>query len=318
MINGSLSVRVRELRTADRSDAEAAARIRSVTLPWLPTMADDVSFRLATAGDASGLRMWLAETEEGRAVGVASAELVEDSPTAGQARLSVDVLPEARGLGAGGALFAAAEEHLARLGARDLFVWVPDEAEPRAFAERRGFSPGRSASFLSLDLTTGTPADPGPPPPGVTLRPASDWAADPHPMFLLDAAVSADEPGDVEVEFADFAWWRTHVWNSPALDPELTLVVLVDGRPAAFTAGRIDGAGRYATGMTGTLAEFRGRGLARLAKTHALRLARGRGAHTALTGNDNGNAPMLAVNTSLGYAVASGETRFARRAEESA
>jgi RimJ/RimL family protein N-acetyltransferase len=53
--------------------------------------------------------------------------------------------------------------------------------------------------------------------------------------------------------------------------------------------------------MTGTLRSFRGRGLARLAKLCQLEWAARNGIVSVVTENDETNAPMLAVNTRLGY-----------------
>ena len=58
-----------------------------------------------------------------------------------------------------------------------------------------------------------------------------------------------------------------------------------------------------------TRREFRGRGLARLLKSHSLHRAAEAGVTLAITDNDETNAPMLAVNTALGYRP------FARRVE---
>lgn len=222
--------------------------------------------------------------------------------------------PARRGLGAGSALLRAAEEHLAAEGAKDSYAWVLDEPPHRAFAGRRGYHPSRSAHFLRLDLASAAlPALPRNLPAGVELRPGSAFAADPRPLFEADAAASLDEPGDVAVEFDDYEDWLRHTWNNPHLDRELTTVVLVDGRVAAFTAAHTDGATRYSSAMTGTLRGFRGLGMAKLAKNASLLRAREAGYTQAFTGNDTGNGPMLAVNTWFGYEVCATETRFTKR-----
>lgn len=64
--------------------------------------------------------------------------------------------------------------------------------------------------------------------------------------------------------------------------------------------------------MTGTLRAYRGRGLAKLAKTDSLRRARAAGCAEAFTGNDGENGPMLAINAGLGYGLASLEWRYVR------
>ena len=84
----------------------------------------------------------------------------------------------------------------------------------------------------------------------------------------------------------------------------------VDGRLAALTMLRVDRpSGRAQNNLTATRREYRGRGLARLLKSHSLHRAAEAGATRAITDNDETNAPMLAVNTALGYRP------FARRVE---
>jgi GNAT superfamily N-acetyltransferase len=64
--------------------------------------------------------------------------------------------------------------------------------------------------------------------------------------------------------------------------------------------------------MTGTLHDFRRRGLARLAKLATIRWAAEQGFRTMLTGNAETNAAMLGLNESLGYRPVLKETHFVR------
>ncbi|MGW7333408.1 N-acetyltransferase family protein, partial [Streptomyces sp. NPDC054840] len=172
--------------------------------------------------------------------------------------------------------------------------------------------------FLRLDLAAVTlpelPRDEDLPA-GVELRPGSAFAADPRPLFEADAEATSDEPGDVVAGSADYEDWLAQIWNNPTLDKELTTVALVDGVVASFSAVRTDGATRYGSAMTGTLRAFRGRGLAKLAKTVSLHRARAAGYTEAFTGNDAGNGPMLAINEWFGYEICATETRFAKKLE---
>lgn len=79
--------------------------------------------------------------------------------------------------------------------------------------------------------------------------------------------MTSDEPSDISTGLDDYDDWLNHTWNHPCLDRGLTTVVAVDGQVAAFTLAHTDGATRYLTAMTGTRRAFRGRGLAKLAKT---------------------------------------------------
>jgi GNAT superfamily N-acetyltransferase len=189
---------------------------------------------------------------------------------------------------------------------------VLDRPANRAFAEKHGYRASRSAHFLRLDLANGTLPPLEAPPKGVELRTAADFADDPRPLFELDAETLLDEPSDVDREFTDFEAWLEETWNHPLLSHDLTSVAVVDGRPAAFSAARTDGATRYGTVMTGTARAHRGRGLAKLAKNDSLHRARAAGLTEAFTGNDAGNGPMLAINKWFGYEVCATEVTYVR------
>ncbi|MBZ3902682.1 MULTISPECIES: GNAT family N-acetyltransferase [Streptomyces] len=302
---------VRDLRAADRADAEAFAEVRRRALPFLVGTAESVLHDAAHARPEAHHGQLVAEVD-GEVIGTAQLGIADDSPVPGQGCLNVYVHPEHTHRGAGGLLVRAAEERLTTAGARRLLAWVLDTPENRAFAERRGYTAGRTAHFLRLDLAHGALPPPRTPPPGVELRTAADFADDPRPLFDLDAEASADEPGDLDAEFDDYELWLGQTYRHPLLDHVLSTVVVVDGTPAAFTAVRTDDRDRYFTGMTGTARAFRGRGLAKLAKNDSLHRARAAGRTEAFTGNDAGNEPMLAVNTWFGYEICATEVRYVR------
>ncbi|APU39629.1 MULTISPECIES: GNAT family N-acetyltransferase [unclassified Streptomyces] len=309
-----MTVLIRDLRPDDLQDTESVVRVRRTALPFLVTTAADVAFGLSRSHPDRHHRVLVAETPDGEVVGTAEVGIAHDSPRPGQGYVNAYVAPARRGLGAGRLLLRAAEEHLVARGAVDSYAWVLDEPAHRAFAERRGYRPGRSAHFLRLDLTTAElPALPQALPAGVELLPAEAFAADPRPLFAIDAETTADEPSDVGAELDDYEDWLTHTWHHPTLDKKLTIVALVDGQPVAFAAARTDGASRYSSAMTGTLRLFRGRGLAKLAKNASLHRARAAGCTEAFTGNDAGNEPMLAINRWFGYEICATETHYTRK-----
>ncbi|MGW1672127.1 GNAT family N-acetyltransferase [Streptomyces sp. NPDC002324] len=306
-----MTVIVRALRAADPGDAEAFVAVRRLALPFMVGTAESVLHDAAHAPDGAHHRQLVAEAD-GEVIGTVQLGIADDSPVPGQGFLNVYVHPGHVRRGAGGLLVRAAEERLTAVGAKRLLSWVLDTPENRAFAERRGYTPSRSAHFLRLDLAHGTLPPLGTPPPGAELRTAADFADDPRPLFDLDAEVSADEPGDLGSEFDDYERWLAETYRHPLLDHALSTVVVVDGTPAAFTAVRTDGRDRYFTGMTGTARAFRGRGLAKLAKNDSLHRARAAGCTEAFTGNDAGNGPMLAVNKWFGYEICATEVRYVR------
>ncbi|MGW4724513.1 N-acetyltransferase family protein [Streptomyces sp. NPDC004291] len=304
-----MTVIVRDVRPGD---AEGYARVRRAALPFMLATADQFLFDWAHAHPDGHARPLVAVTGDGEVVGTVQLRIAHDSPEPGVGSLNVYVDPAHQGRGAGTLLLRAAEEHLAAHGARTLYSWVLDAPEHRGWAERRGYSPSRSAHFLRLDLAGAVLPPLQAPPSGVELVTAEDFAADPRPLFELDAVTTADEPGDVSVAMDDYAHWRETTWEHPLLDRTLTTVAVVDGVPAAFSVAQTDGLGRYNTGMTGTAPAFRGRGLAKLVKNASLHRAREAGCTEAFTGNDAGNGPMLAINRWFGYAIAATEVRHVR------
>ncbi|WP_425835680.1 GNAT family N-acetyltransferase [Streptomyces fractus] len=307
-----MTVIVRELHLDHPADTEAFARIRRACLPAILATPASVAYAAAHAHPDAHYRQLLAQTGDGEVIGTAQVGLAYDSPEPGQSYANVYVHPEHTGRGAGTLLLRTAEEHLGRHGATEVHCWALDAPRNLAWAAARGYRSSRSAHFLRLDLTTGTLPPRQPLPPHVELRTASDYAADPRPLFDLDAETVADEPGDIPTEFTDYEQWLGDTWHHPLLHHDLTTVAVVDGRPAAFTAARTDGEGRYSTGMTGTARAFRGRGLAKLVKNDSLHRARAAGITVAYTGNDTGNEPMLAINKWFGYALDATEIRHVR------
>ncbi|WP_030238480.1 GNAT family N-acetyltransferase [Streptomyces sp. NRRL S-350] len=259
-------------------------------------------------------RTFVAETD-GRVVGAVRCGLVLGTTARGAGYANGSVLPGFRRLGAATALLAAAERHLAEHGVTELYTWLDDEPASLAFGAARGYEIGRAAQFGGLDLTRPLPPAPARPA-GVELRPATDWAADPRPLFLVEADAIRDEPGEVPMDALEYENWLRSDWAWPDLDLGLTVVAVVDGEPAAFTMAKTDGVDRYWSAFTACRREFRGRGLSKLAKRESLRLAAAAGYRSAYTSNDETNAPMLAINEWLGYERCAGERKGIKRLQQ--
>ncbi|MFD7664600.1 GNAT family N-acetyltransferase [Streptomyces sp. NPDC059788] len=293
-----MTITVRPFR---RADARDVCDVRRRVFPYGICTPQSVAWEVAEAPAARQLRVFVAEAG-GRAVGMAKASVQHDSSTPGQGVVSVLVDPGHRGRGAGSALLAAAEGHLTGLGVNRLHARPQDDPRSLAFAERRGYRRLRASRYLRLDLAHAVlPPLPVGLPPGTQVCTAADLGADPRPLFEADAEVTADEPDDLTVDAMAYEDWITHTWEHPDIDLDLTTVVRVGGEIAAFSLARTDGLGRYGSEMTGSRRAHRGRGLAKLAKTASLHRARDAGCTEAFTANDAGNAPMLAINTALGY-----------------
>jgi RimJ/RimL family protein N-acetyltransferase len=76
-----------------------------------------------------------------------------------------------------------------------------------------------------------------------------------------------------------------------------------------------DSEGRATNMFTGTLREFRGRGLGLAVKLASIAWATENGITSLVTTNDERNAPMLAINRRLGYVPAGRQVEYLREAE---
>lgn len=275
------------IRPARPDDAPGVVALRALVHPYLVWGVEGTRHAIATP--ARDRRNLVAEVD-GTVIGWVSAYA---NGAVGEVSL-LHVHPAHRGRGVGAALLAAAREHLGRLGAGGVRAWAL--ADSLGFARAHGYTPSRPVRYSALDLRELPPAPTAPD--GVELR-----ALDSLDLAAVHAAhveASADEPGDVPVSPLSYDEWRDGIWDNPDFDRTASTAAVVDGVPVALAELLRDGR-RVWSDMTATLPAYRGRGLARLAKLAALHRARAAGATEAYTSNDEANAPMLAVNTRLGY-----------------
>jgi len=100
------------------------------------------------------------------------------------------------------------------------------------------------------------------------------------------------------------------------IDLDASVVVLEHDAPVALAWLVSDREGRRAEMlMTATRRDRRGRGLATLARTASARRADELGITRIVTGNDRGNAPMLAINRKLGFTDSAVIESFAKQLE---
>ncbi|MFJ8625231.1 GNAT family N-acetyltransferase [Kitasatospora sp. NPDC093550] len=299
---------IRDFRAAD---AEAVAAAHRAGREHLVMSAEALLWLNDQPNPDEHFRTFVAECD-GRVVGAVRCGLARGTSTAGVGYANGSVLPEFRRRGAATALLAEAERHLTAHGVTELHTWLDDEPASLAFGTARGYELRRAAQFGGRDLTLPLPQAPVRPA-GVELRPAADWAADPYPLFLVDADAIRDEPGEVPMDALDYEEWLRGNWARPDFDLGMSIVAVVDGEPAAFTLAQTDGVDRYWSAFSASRREFRGRGLVKLAKRESLRLAAAAGYRRAYTSNDETNAPMLAINAWLGYERCAGERKGVKR-----
>lgn len=289
-------------------DEDTAGVVRLTRSLYPESVRTEAGFRhrLATEPARAQRRTWCAETS-GEIVGWSVAALETYSSTEGLSYVVVGVREDARGRGVGGALYEQADAHLRALGARRIHAGARDEPGSRRFAESRGFRHTRTERLSRVDpcevdvtpleaLTRAKAEE------GFRLVPLSEVRDRPESVFELDAATTRDVPHDEPIDDLRFDEWLASFWRHPDVTFEGSFIVLDGDLPVALTLLRADPAqGRALHDMTGTLPDYRGRGLARLVKLATIAWAAANGISTLMTENDETNRPMLALNESLGY-----------------
>ncbi|MEW2141436.1 GNAT family N-acetyltransferase [Micromonospora vinacea] len=282
------------IREAQPDDAPGLVALRAIVYPYLVRGVESTRKMIAEPPPGEGWTAFVAEVDD-RVVGWVSAERIGATSTANFGGVNLlHVHPEHRRHGIGSELLAAATDHLRTLGTRRLRAVAQEDSLP--FARRHGYEPSRELRYSALDLNP-APALPEPPS-GVRLRPIADL--DPQLLFAADLASVVDEPSDVPLDTKSYESWLYDVWDNLGLDKTASTAAEVDGEVAAFSLVKRDG-DRMWSDYTGSVPTYRGRGLARLAKTAALHRAAANGVRVAYTSNDEANAPMLAINARLGY-----------------
>ncbi|CAM3224478.1 GNAT family N-acetyltransferase [Stackebrandtia soli] len=281
------------IRPADpATDAAPASAITAKAFPYLLQDATSTAHRM---GDTRNQPMRHVAEIDGDVVAYASTAVAAESARPGTVALSLLVAEEHRGKGIGSALLARLEDHWTAIGATNV---VARATTPEAirFGERHGFAASRTERISHVALAD--VPDPLPIPEPYTLRYYED--VEREDLYVIDGKVVGDIPSDGGWAMPSFEEWSEIYLTDPRLAPELTAIIYDGDDPVAVSwLERIGD--RVWSALCGTDPAYRGRGLAKVAKTHSLRRALERGAVDAYTNNDGTNAPMLAVNTWLGY-----------------
>lgn len=290
-----------EIRPYEPADAEHAAELVAAAMPQ-PTAISATTMRhwVSGAPERAKIRVWVAYDGEDL-VGWGDAQVRWSVGDEGITDVWATVRRDRRRQGLGSRLADLAEEHATGLGAREITTFVnEDEPESLRFAATRGYRERRREYSWVLFLQSVSCELPELPD-GFRLARLEELRDRDRELFELYDAAHRDMPGDHPFVL-EFGEWRKETYESPELDFVASSVVLAEDRPVSFAwimSERESGGGRHE--LTGTLPEFRGRGLARAAKVAAMRWAAESGLRFLVTSNDDTNAPMLALNERLGY-----------------
>ncbi|WP_148612266.1 GNAT family N-acetyltransferase [Nocardioides rubriscoriae] len=270
------------VRAAGVDDAAAWAAVVAAATPYL--VVSEASVRHETETEQRTLARLVAEVD-GVVVGIAR---VRDHGH--RTMLMVQVAPEHRRRGVGGALLAAALPRAASTGAGEVAGIVAGDDASQAAARAWGFAPVRRHTISAVDPRLVEAAGDGVPLDGL----------DPTAVHDCLVACAGDDPSGLSQAHALEEFLRED-WRLPTHRPDLgRAVVDTEGRVLAFAMVTVAGA-RAWNAFTGTRPDHRDQGLALRVKTAALVALAGAGVTRCSTGNDAANAPVLAVNARLGY-----------------
>lgn len=186
-----------------------------------------------------------------------------------------------------------------------------DNAPGLRFAARRGFVEEMRSWTSRLDVAAFDPA----PFAGVIERVLAQGvrittlaelaSADPacwQKLYELDRSTGADLPSPEPFTHPPYAQWEQMVRYSLQLIPEAYFVALDGERYIGMSnLARMNGTADLDVGYTAVERAYRGRGIALALKLYTIAYARSVGAPGIRTDNNSTNAPMLHINTQLGF-----------------
>jgi RimJ/RimL family protein N-acetyltransferase/N-acetylglutamate synthase-like GNAT family acetyltransferase len=282
-----------EIRPAEERDAPAVAAIlRSADDARVVSAAGWLHGRTSAPERARLLQLVGEEGGEVIAAGAAGLNTMTSTPGAAWAFLTVT--PAERRRGHGTALAEPLLAHLRSVDARKVTSFFRFTEEGERWANARGWTRALTGPLIAVDpRTVPEPSTPA----GFRCVPMS--SVDARAVFDAVREAALDEPSAVpndDLRFDDFR----REWEDPDIDLDASTVVLDGDRVVAFTFLHVVG-DRGQHGFTGTLREYRGRGLATAAKRCALRAAAARGVTRVTTSNAESNAAMRAINRRLGF-----------------
>jgi len=255
---------------------------------------------------------WVA-VEKDRIVGVGNVQLAwwTGDPYAYTLDICVDAADERKGVG------TRLHDHLlTRLQARKatrLLDWLrADASSGRRFAERHGFhETGHVVEEYRLVLSSARDTDyPGVEERlrkgGLLITTLASLDAESEPLLrslqrLWTEGGDDAGPSDQTALDDSFTSWRRQVLQSPGLSSETHWVALEGGRPVGMAFLKKLSADEYENDYMVVAAAQRGRGIATALKLRAISWARSHGVDSFYTSSEIGNAPMIAINTRLGY-----------------
>lgn len=288
----------------DRTDIDALVRVQNQTAQMHPIGKVEMQHDLNVLEDDLQPIVFTAQVGDE----VAGFVMASRNPGAYHPQifgLEIGVMPEHQAQGIGRALYDHMVQHLQALGLLALNVHVAEaNTAGLAFAQRRGYEE-RKRDFVSiLDLATFNDKIYPALPQDIEVKSFAehDTPEIRRELFDLFCVVRNDVPRNEPATPISFEFFESQVLNAPDIAKSATLFAFSDGRMIGFTGGfHEEAANQLDQWLTAVDRSFRGRNIALGLKVLQAAEARRLGIATVRTDNDTRNAPMLAVNTKLGF-----------------
>jgi GNAT superfamily N-acetyltransferase len=300
-----VTISVRRIPLDDEAGLTAYVRIRNGVAPEAADSLEQVAWAETTY---PGQGAWfLATDEEGAVIGTASTGRIWMHPQAYERYwIGIWVVPEARGRGAGQALYEACSDAAREAGKTGFQTELSEvHVDGLRFAKRRGFVVTDRNKMVRLDLGGLEPPEPAAPP-GIRIV---SLAERPDLVRAIHAAAIETFPDipsdDEQVDAADYEAFVARDVERTGIPLDAFMVAVDDasGEVAGYASLMLDAGDPLLAyhDMTAVRRAYRGRGIATALKRATIAWAVEHGLRALETGNDERNAPMRAVNAHLGY-----------------
>jgi mycothiol synthase len=278
-------------RAANDRDLEDMIEVRTTADPErTPPRIENLRHNVARTGNT------FLVAREGRRP-VACGFVWTDVP-AEHAEAHMVVVPQARGRGIGAALLAELGALARASGKTELEGEIRENDDvSRAFVERRGYRVVGGERWVALDLGSADEAPPEPPP-GISIVTRAERPDLTDALFAVAQEGTADIPGFPGP--TTYEQFRSIEIERPTRRPEYFFIALEGDEPVGYAA--LDDFGRDAHhGLTAVRRAWRRRGIATALKRSQIAAARHAGFRRLVTGSEERNEAMRALNGKLGY-----------------
>jgi len=282
---------------ADEREEKLSLGVYNAVWPHEAVTMDEVRHFKAAMVDHVDLVAW----SDDEVVGSGFAAVMPQRPNLPDVLLTV--LPEARGRGAGTALYSAISSWTKQQGLDELEAVVSDDdPESLSFAERRGFREDRREKGVALRLAE-IEAPAVEPPDGIEIV---SWAERPElsrGIYEVALEASPDVPGWEDEIMEPFEKWLVNDMQGSGDRPDATFLALANAEVVGYAKFSLTEAQPKTAhhDLTGLKRAWRGRGIARALKATQIRWAKENGYEELRTRNDERNAPIRHLNHEFGY-----------------